>query len=183
MNKNDDAYIYETAEFQGEQGVSNTINRRLATNEELAQKNKNRLVDTKFQNYFDNGKIDEDGFMTTKSMTKEQFKEFNDYIKENNIGSYVNKKYSQGGKTGFKIDNQEVINTWFRKDENNSPTPELDSVVKENLISENQVENVIPQIDESITNETKAISLDELKQNNDIKKILLSYKGKRLKDE
>lgn len=183
LNKNNDPYIYETAEVQGEQGVSNTINRRLATNEELTQKNKNRLIDTKFQNFFDNGKIDEDGFMTTKSMSKEQFKEFNDYIKENNIGSYINKKYSQGGKTGFKIDNQDVINTWFKKDENSSPTPEIDSVVKENLISENQVENIVPQIDESITNETKAISLDELKQNNDIKKIFLSYKGKRLKDD
>ena len=121
------------------------------------QKNKDRLIDTKFQNYFDNGLIDEDGFMTTKSMSKEQFKEFNDYIKENNIGSYVNKKYSQGGKTGFKIDNQDVINTWFKKDENIAPT----------------------------SNEVKQtnISIDELKQNKDIKKIFLSYKGKRLKDD
>lgn len=183
LNKNDDPYIYETAEVQGEQGVSNTINRRLATNEELIQKSKNRLVDTKFQDYFTNGKIDEDGFMTTKSMSKEQFKEFNDYIKENNIGSYVNKKYSKGGKTGFKIDNQDVINTWFKKDEDSSPISETDSVVKENLTSENKVENIVPQIDESIINEIKAISLDELKQNNDIKKIFLSYKGKRLKDD
>lgn len=158
LNKNDDPYIYETAEFQGEQGVSNTINRRLATNEELTQKNKNRLVDTKFQDYFTNGKIDEDGFMTTKSMSKEQFKEFNDYIKENNIGSYVNKKYSQGGKTGFKIDNQDVINTWFKKDESNSPTPVIDSVVKENLTSENEAENTISQINESIKNDIGEIN-------------------------
>lgn len=121
LNKNNDEYIYELKEFQGDFGPSYDIDRRLATQEELKQKNKNRLVDTKFQNYFDNGSIDEDGFMTTKSMSKEQFKEFNDYIKEKNIGSYVNKKYSKGGKTGFKIDNQDVINTWFKKDENISP--------------------------------------------------------------
>lgn len=137
LNKNDDPYIYETAEFQGEQGVSNTINRRLANDEELIQKNKNRLVDTKFQNYFDNGSIDEDGFMSTKSMSKEQFKEFNDYIKENNIGSYVNRKYSQGGKTGFKINNQDIINTWFKKDENISPALETTQTNTENSINEN----------------------------------------------
>lgn len=157
LNKNNDEYIYELKEVQGDFGTSYDIDRRLATQEELKQKNKNRLIDTKFQNYFDNGSIDEDGFMTTKSMSKEQFKEFNDYIKEKNIGSYVNKKYSQGGKTGFKIDNQDVINTWFKKDENIAPT----------------------------SNEVKQtnISIDELKQNKDIKKIFLSYKGKRLKDD
>lgn len=137
LNKNNDEYIYELKEFQEDFGPSYDIDRRLATQEELKQKNKNRLIDTKFQNYFDNGSIDEDGFMTTKSMSKEQFKEFNDYIKEKNIGSYVNKKYSKGGKTGFKIDNQEVINTWFRKD--NTPTLQSDSL-----------ENAIPKIDESI---------------------------------
>ena len=77
LNKNNDEYIYELKEVQGDFGTSYDIDRRLATQEELKQKNKNRLIDTKFQNYFDNGSIDEDGFMTTKSMSKEQFKEFN----------------------------------------------------------------------------------------------------------
>ncbi len=166
LNKNDDPYIYETAEFQGEQGVLNTINRRLATNEELTQKNKNRLVDTKFQDYFTNGKIDEDGFMTTKSMSKEQFKEFNDYIKENNIGSYVNKKYSQGGKTGFKIDNQEVINTFGtpKVETETSPTPAITPIV----------ENVTPQNSERnssiITNEIgdKLVEINKTTKNSSV---------------
>lgn len=127
LNKNNDPYIYETAEIQTDNGVTSTINRKLANEDELLQKNKNSLVDTKFQNYFDNASIDENGFMTTKSMSKEQFKEFNDYIKENNIGSYVNKKYSQGGKTGFKIDNQDVINAWFNQDESGSSAPIINS--------------------------------------------------------
>jgi len=264
LNKNDDPYIYQTAEFQGEQGVSNTINRRLATNEELTQKNKNRLVDEKYQHYFNDGTINEDGFLKTKKMSADEYKVFNDYLKSNNIGEYINKKTSKDGKIGFKINNSEVLNTFgtpkveeavsptseiqnqelakptlndnsqwheiysmFNEqpnyvlngsgnkryivekgpdgiDANNkivldnagkkdvidfynnitinqdtistpkveetvSPTPEINPVVNENLTSENQVENIAPQIDENETVITEN-DFEEWFKNNPIQK-------------
>lgn len=169
-----DSLIPQSDESTTKETIDNnevTSTNILNSDESITEENKNRLVDTKFQDYFNNGKIDEDGFMTTKSMSKEQFKEFNDYIKENNIGSYVNKKYSQGGKTGFKIDNQEIVNTWFKKDENSSPAPKIDSVVKENLIRENQVENIVPQIDEKSNSEVQSLDKENwvLKKQTNIK--------------
>ncbi len=108
-----DPYIYKEDEIQTEQGYMPTVVRKLATKEELNQKKKNSLVKTKWQSYFDEASINEDGYMKTKAIPKEDFKAFNDYLKDNNIGKYERRK-------GFKIESQDVLDTWFNKDLNKS---------------------------------------------------------------
>lgn len=101
-----DNYIYFEDEVMTDNGYMPTVNRRVATDVEMNQKKKNSLVDTKWQSYFDEATITDDGYLKTKSLPKNKFKDFNDYLKAKEIGKYINKK-------GFKIENQDVIDAWF----------------------------------------------------------------------
>ena len=185
LNKNDDPYIYQTGEIQSDNGVSTTINRKLASEDELIQKNKNKLVDDKYQHFFEDGEINEDGFLKTKKMSAETYKEFNDYLKANNIGEYINKRTSKDGKIGFKINNPDVLNTF-------GPAPVVENIeskvtekgikIKEELLSNNKSSDNL-EIQAKTINLYEDDSLDlqasNIKDYEKGKKVIVDYQGKK----
>lgn len=130
LNKKMDGYAYETKDIQGDGGVYSSIVRRVATEEDIARQKKDALMPKEFQSYFDDGQIDEAGYLKTKSMSKEMFKEFATYLQKNNLGKYEKKK-------GFKIDSPALVEMYSAltetKDAIKPKGAQDEGVVKENL--------------------------------------------------
>lgn len=107
LNAKMDGYVYRTEEKNGEQGTYPVLMRKKATQEEMTDQRKTVLVGSEFRNLFDVGTLIEPNVMKTRSLSKEKFKRFNDYLKSNGIGEYSRER------KGFVITNQDVLDAFF----------------------------------------------------------------------
>lgn len=124
LNKKQDGYYYSTKTEQNENGTYSTIQRKLASEEEKVEQSKDALVDRKYQYIFDNGTI-KDGYLKTKSLYKDEFKDFTNYLQDNKLGTYEQKK-------GFRIDNPAVIEMF------SNPQEQVDDNAKSNNKTTNE---------------------------------------------